>query len=181
MRKVFFSFHFGNDAWRAGQVRNIGIVEGQKFFDDNKWEEVKKKGDDAIKKWIDDNMKNRSCVVVLIGSETSERKYVKYEIQHAWETGKGIVGIYIHGLMNENGDVAFMGDNPFEQFCIDTTMNYIAEREEPMDDNEINLSEVCVAYQPKGKDSKKVYEDIKENIEDLIEEAIEIRNKYPKP
>ena len=27
-RKVFYSFHFDNDAWRAGQVRNIGVVDG---------------------------------------------------------------------------------------------------------------------------------------------------------
>lgn len=27
-RQVFYSFHFKNDSWRAGQVRNIGVVEG---------------------------------------------------------------------------------------------------------------------------------------------------------
>lgn len=27
-RKVFYSFHFAPDSWRASQVRNIGIVEG---------------------------------------------------------------------------------------------------------------------------------------------------------
>lgn len=27
-RQVFYSFHYENDAWRAGQVRNIGVLEG---------------------------------------------------------------------------------------------------------------------------------------------------------
>jgi len=26
-RNVFFSFHFNNDAWRASQVRNMGVIE----------------------------------------------------------------------------------------------------------------------------------------------------------
>lgn len=180
MRKVFFSFHFKNDAWRTSIVRNIGTVEGQKLFSDNKWEEVKKKGDAAIKKWIDDNMTYRSCIVVLIGSETAERKYVKYEIQHAWETGKGVVGIYIHGLKDEKGKVSAKGKNPFAQFCIDITMNYIAERKNPSDENEINLSKICTAYMPNGTNSKEIYADIKENIDRLIENAIETRNAYPK-
>lgn len=43
-RQVFYSFHFKNDAWRAGQVRNIGVIEGNKPVSENEWEEVKKKG-----------------------------------------------------------------------------------------------------------------------------------------
>jgi len=26
-RKVFYSFHYDNDAWRAAQVRNMGVVD----------------------------------------------------------------------------------------------------------------------------------------------------------
>ena len=44
-RKVFYSFHFDNDNWRAGQVRNIGTVEGDKPVNGNKWEDVKNKSD----------------------------------------------------------------------------------------------------------------------------------------
>ena len=35
-RQVFFSFHFGNDVWRVGQIRNIGTIEGQELFSDRK-------------------------------------------------------------------------------------------------------------------------------------------------
>ena len=51
-RQVFYSFHFANDSWRAGQVRNIGVIEGNTPVSSNEWEEVKKKGDSAIQTWI---------------------------------------------------------------------------------------------------------------------------------
>lgn len=41
-RQVFYSFHFKNDSWRAGQVRNIGVVEGNMPVSSNDWEEVKR-------------------------------------------------------------------------------------------------------------------------------------------
>ena len=73
-RQVFFSFHFGNDIWRVGQIRNIGVVEGQELFSDNGWEKVRLKKDSDIKDWIDRELNMRSCVVVLIGAETASRK-----------------------------------------------------------------------------------------------------------
>ena len=93
-RQIFYSFHFKNDFWRVQNIRNIGALEENKPVSSNEWEEVKKKGDDSIKKWIDDNMKNRSCVVVLIGEDTAKSRWVKYEIEKAWNDGKGLVGIY---------------------------------------------------------------------------------------
>ena len=73
-RQVFFSFHFGHDIWRVGQIRNIGIIEGQELFSDNGWEKVRLKNDSAIKAWIDKELDMRSCVVVWIGSETASRR-----------------------------------------------------------------------------------------------------------
>ena len=51
-RKAFYSFHYKPDASRAGQVRNIGVVEGNTPVSDNDWETVTKGGEAAIKKWI---------------------------------------------------------------------------------------------------------------------------------
>lgn len=67
-RQVFFSFHYSEDIWRVGQVRNMGLVESQNLFSDNGWEKVRLKSESAIKAWIDNEMKMRSCVVVLIGN-----------------------------------------------------------------------------------------------------------------
>lgn len=179
-RQVFYSFHFANDSWRAGQVKNIGVVEGNTPVSSNEWEDVKRKGDDAIKNWINTTMYYRSCVVVLIGSETASRKWCNYEIEHAWKEGKGIVGIYIHGLEDIFGHQCAKGPNPLKNFCIDRTFNYIAKHQTPQDGNEINLSTICKSYDPPYKISNNVYAYIKKNIDIWVEEAIKIRNQYPK-
>ncbi|MDI6603474.1 MAG: TIR domain-containing protein [Patescibacteria group bacterium] len=84
----------------VSQVRNSWVTkpdrEAAGFWDAASWKEVKKKGDAAIKKWIDDQLIGASVTVVLIGAETSNRDYVKYELEQSWKKGNGILGIYIH-------------------------------------------------------------------------------------
>ncbi len=180
MRQVFYSFHFSNDFWRVQEVRNMGAIEGNKPVSANEWEDVKRKGDENIKKWINSAMNYRSCVVVLAGHYTANRKWINYEIEHAWKEGKGIVVVYIHGLKDQNGEQDTKGNNPLDNFCIDKTFNYIANHAKPADSNEVNLASVCKAYNPPFVTSTNVYNFIKENIDSWCEEAIKIRNQYPK-
>ena len=77
-RKVFYSFHYTPDNWRAAQVRQMGVIEGDAPCSDNDWEKVTKGGDDAIKKWIAGQMSGKSCVVVLIGNDTAGRKWINH-------------------------------------------------------------------------------------------------------
>ncbi len=116
-RKVFFSFHYERDVWRAAQVRNSWVTKPDRetagFWDSASWEEVKKKGDTAIKKWIDDQLIGTSVTVVLIGAETSNRDYVKYELEQSWEKGNGILGIYIHQIKDKDGKTDTKGNNNF--------------------------------------------------------------------
>ena len=93
-RQVFFSFHFDNDNWRVQQIRNMGVVEGNASVSPNDWEEVKRKGDDSIKRWINSAMNYRSCVIVLAGRGTADRKWINYEIERAWKEGKGLCLCY---------------------------------------------------------------------------------------
>ena len=88
--------------------------------------------------------------------------------------------VYIHNLADANGEHAEKGHNPFDDFCIDKTFNYIVHHSTPADNNEIRLSSICTAYNPGWYTSQYVYSDIKNNISDLIETAISIRNCYPK-
>lgn len=161
-RQVFFSFEYNKDVWRASQVRNMGMVSNDSTFSDNDWEEVKLKTDSEIKKWIDDQMAMRSCIVVLIGKTTSTRKWVKYEIEKAYELNKGIVGIYVHGLENARGEQTDKGANPFYNV-------YTNDGE--------RLSKYVTCFDSGYSSSKYIYNDIKNNIEDLIEDAI--CNKAP--
>src|SRR5271169_7016882 len=89
-RKVFFSFHYERDIWRTNVVRNSGIVEGTAaagFHDASLWEEAKKKGDADVKKLIDNALLGTSVTVVLIGAQTSQRKFVDYEIEKSIARG----------------------------------------------------------------------------------------------
>jgi hypothetical protein len=97
-RKAFYSFHYKPDNWRAATVRNIGAIEGNKPTTDNDWETIARGGDDAIKRWIATQMQGRTCAVVLVGTNTANRKWINYEIVKAWDDGLGVVGIHIHGL-----------------------------------------------------------------------------------
>ena len=158
-RQVFFSFHYKNDVRRAAQIRSIGQLEEEKPVSDNEWEEVRNKTDELIKRWIDNNMLYRSCLVVLVGTETYSRKWVKYEIEHAWKKGMGVLGIYIHNIKDPIYGTCQKGKNPFEEFSF----------------GNVNFSSIVKCYNPSSIDA---YNDIKNNISSWVEEAITIRNRY---
>jgi hypothetical protein len=115
-RRAFFSFHYERDVWRAGQVRNSWVTKDREaagFWDAASWEEVKKKGEEEVKKWIRKQLEGTSVTVVLIGAETSSREYVKYELEQSWERGNGILGIYIHQMKDKDGKTDTKGNNSF--------------------------------------------------------------------
>src|SRR5690242_10617103 len=102
-RNVFYSFHYEPDNWRASQVRNMGVIDGNEPAKDNDWEQIKRGGDAAIQRWIDAQLNGKSCAIVLIGSGTAKRKWIDYEIGAAWNNGKGLLGIHIHNLKDRLG------------------------------------------------------------------------------
>lgn len=118
-RKVFFSFHYDRDVRRIVQIRNSWIVrakgESQPFYDKAEWETVKRKG---IEKWIDDQLTGTSVTVVLIGSETYNRPWVRHEIKRSYELGKGILGIYIHNVKDPQLGTDIKGKNPLDFWSI---------------------------------------------------------------
>lgn len=88
-----------------------------------------------------------------MGSETSNRKWVKYEIKKAWKEGKGLLGIYIHNLADPNTGICKQGLNPFDRFTV----------------GDKKLSTFVKCYNPKSTDA---YNDIRNNISNWIEDAI---------
>lgn len=117
-RHAFFSFHYANDVFRAAQVRRMGVIQGNRIAHDNKWEEITKGGDPAIKRWIDDEMVGKSVVVVLIGAETAGRPWIEYEIEKGWNDGKGVMGVRIHDLKDIRGSTSLEGRNPFDGITV---------------------------------------------------------------
>ena len=161
-RRAFYSFHYLPDNWRAAQVRNMGILEGNTPVSDNDWESITRGGDTAIRSWIEGQMKGKSCAIVLIGSNTAGRKWIKYEIEKAWKDGRGLLGIHVHNLKDSAGKQSLKGRNPFEDFKV----------------NGKSLASIIYAYNPPYSDSQNVYQYIKTGLDAWVEEAIAIRNSY---
>jgi hypothetical protein len=163
-RKAFYSFHYEPDNWRASQVRQMGAIEGNQPATDNDWETITDGGEAAIKKWIAEQMTGKSCAVVLVGSGTAGRKWITHEIIHAWDNKKGVVGVCIHNLKNNDEEQSKKGGNPFDYITLGGTSN--------------KLSSVVKLYDPPYSTSTQVYNYIKYNLTSWIEEAIEIRESY---
>jgi hypothetical protein len=161
-RQVFYSFHFDNDVMRVQQVRNIGAIEGNAPVSVNDWETVKRGGNIAIKKWIDDNMRYKNAVVVLIGEETANRPWVKYEIEKAWNEGRALLGIHIHNLRDPKSGTCRKGANPFDGILV----NY--------GHSQYKLSTFASCYDPNSMDA---YNDIARNLESWVESAIRSRQR----
>ncbi|MBW7904879.1 MAG: TIR domain-containing protein [Phycisphaerae bacterium] len=120
-RRVFFSFHFERDIWRANQVRNSNVVVGPDvagFFDHSEYEDAKKKGDEAIKRMIDRHLENTTVTVVLIGRETASRPWVQYEIQQSIARKNGLLGVQIHHLKDQTGATDYPGSTPSVPFGV---------------------------------------------------------------
>lgn len=155
-KSVFFSFHYDRDAWRVQQVINIGALEGQTILSAQKWEEVKRQGEQAIKNWIAEQMKYKSAVVVLVGADTANRKWVRHEIAYAWDDYKPLVGIRIHGLANQEGHTDVSGDNPFERVTLKGGGT---------------VGDHVPLYTPSGSTSQQVYASIKNNLTYWVDNA----------
>lgn len=112
VKTVFYSFHYERDVYRVQLVRNIDALQGQPLLNSQDWEKVRNRGRQAIENWIDDQMKYKRAVIVLIGQQTAERPWVTYEIQKAWNDRKPLLGVRIHGV-SSMGQVDQPGPNPF--------------------------------------------------------------------
>jgi len=104
-RKAFFSFKY-KDVSRAMVVRNSWVTQGTQaagFIDAANFEEVKKRGDAAIKKWIDGQLIGTSVTVVLVGEKTCDSRWVKYEIEKSIAIGNGLLGIDVSKIKDLQG------------------------------------------------------------------------------
>lgn len=160
-RRCFFSFHFKPDASRASQVRNIGVIDGNRPAHDNDWSTIASAGDRSIRRWIDDQLEGRSCTIVLVGASTANRFWINHEIVESWNRGLGVVGIRIHGLKDLNGQMAVPGPNPFDFISHNPTRS--------------RLSSIVKCYDPAGLDSQARYDWIAKHLSNAVEEAVAVR------
>ena len=141
---VFYSFHYARDNWRVQQIMNIGRVDGGQLLKPQQWETIKRGGDQAIRNWIDGQMRYKSAVIVLTGYETAGREWVRYEIQRAYDLGKPLLGVRINRLKDSKGLQDPDGPNPFRF---------------------LGLSSMFIPlYEPSGYSSQDVYRDIQNRL-----------------
>lgn len=158
-RKVFYSFHYKRDAWRAAQVRNSNVIADEDEYgviDSVDWETIERQGDAAIKRWINDQLKETSVTVVLIGAQTAERDWVDYEIRQSWERGNALVGVRIHAMKNQERETDPPGANPFADI-------HLA--------NGTPLSSICEVYDWVANEGRA-------NLSTWVEAAYEAREAY---
>lgn len=118
MKRVFFSFHYDDViSFRANVVRKHNITKdaGQAgFFDASIWEDAELHGDASVKRLINNNLMNTSVTCVLIGSNTWNRRWVRYEIIKSYERGNKLFGIHINGITDKFQRTLPKGPNPFD-------------------------------------------------------------------
>lgn len=108
IRNVFVSHHHKDDgsvdglssmvSGRGYKFRNSSIrvkPENQQRLDQ------KKVSDNTIKRLLRMKMRWASQVIVIIGKETHQRKWVNWEIETAHRLGKPVIGVYENGLKEQ--------------------------------------------------------------------------------
>jgi hypothetical protein len=124
-RSVYFGFHYEDvSSFRANVVRNSWVTMKKgagNFIDKSIWEEAQRKGPAALKKLIGEGLQGTSVTIILVGSETFDRRWVKYEIIKSFTEGKGILPIYINRIPSKNEGVKAKGVNPLERLAVDVS------------------------------------------------------------
>lgn len=117
-RYVFFSFDYDDVRnFKVNVVRNSWLFQhkDETFIDGSMWEKAKTKGAAYIKQLIERGLAKTSVTTILIGDNTSTRRWVNYEIVKSFEKGNGIIGIHINRIRSKSGYISGRGQNPLDR------------------------------------------------------------------
>ena len=117
-------------------------------------------GEAAIKRWIDGQLQGQTYTIVLVGTETANRPWIQYEIEQSWNSGKALLGVRVHKLLDHNQQPSVAGANPFDLFSLNDGRK---------------LSTVVRMYDPPGATSGAAYNHISDSLSSWIEAAIAAR------
>lgn len=121
-KRVYFAFHYQDVIdFRANVVRKHNALQGVEkagYYDHSIWEESKRASDLALKRLINSELEGTSTTVVLIGSQTHARRWVRYEIAKSVQRGNRLVGIHINSVAGKDGLTKPLGSNPFGSMAL---------------------------------------------------------------
>lgn len=126
--RAYFAFHYKPDVQRASIVRQSWRTQDRKdagFFDGSLWESAQRKGDDSLKALMRDGVKNTSVTAILAGTQTWERRWVRYEIARSVLKGNRLVTIDINQIRNFEKKTSLKGVDPLATMGVyrDTNTN----------------------------------------------------------
>ena len=117
-RRVFFSFHYQDVIdFRANVVRQHWVTKDREeagYFDASIWEKAKNEGEISLKRLINSGLDGTSNTCILVGSETYNRPWVRYEILKSFVRGNHIFAVHINGIKDRNQKTKILGSNPLE-------------------------------------------------------------------
>lgn len=118
-KRVFFSFHYKDVSdFRANVVRNHWTMKPDReisgYYDASIWESAQKQGNVALKRLINSGLDQTSNTCVLIGSQTYERPWVRYELLKSFKKGNHLFGVHINSIKSKDGQTKIKGPNPLE-------------------------------------------------------------------
>ncbi|MCB1217996.1 TIR domain-containing protein [bacterium] len=112
---VYFCFHQERDMQRARFVSAIsGSVDSNRFSDwtDESWQAALESGEETLQHEMRRRLEGCSVTCLLIGERTFEKPWIGPMLQFSHELGMGILAIHVHGIPDENGNMARKGANP---------------------------------------------------------------------
>jgi hypothetical protein len=160
-RHVFTSLHYEADRARVELVRKLSALSPNLEAKPAEWATLQRKGPFAIKHWFEQQLRGRSCTVVLIGAETAGRPLVLYEIKRSWELKLGLVGVHVHQLKDAAGKPSAKGASPFALAGLGELLSHVQ------------------VFDPPESDSKLAYRYIADHIAGWVEHAVAERARHP--
>lgn len=162
-RHVFYSLHYEADRSRCELIRNLSGLTPNLEAKPSEWATIQRTGEFAFKRWLEQQLRGRSCTIVLIGAQTAQRPAIQYEIKRSWELRLGLVGVHVHALKDAKAAQSPKGESPFAL---------------PASGLGAHASLVGV-YDPPESDSKLAYRYIADNLARWVDLAVATRLAQP--
>ncbi|WP_198971761.1 TIR domain-containing protein [Xylophilus sp. ASV27] len=122
-KRVFFSFHYKDVIeFRVNVVRKHWVAKADReeagYFDASIWEEAQKTNDLGMTRMINGALDNTSATCVLVGSQTYERPWVRYEIIKSLCRGNRVFAVHINQIKGKDQLTKPNGPNPFDYLAL---------------------------------------------------------------
>ena len=85
--------------------------------------------DDVLKRFLADGLQNTTVTCVLVGAETTLRRWVRYEIFRSFMRGNGLLAIRIHSIADPSAGACGAGSNPFDDLAFAVEADRVAFKE----------------------------------------------------